>query len=139
MPTTIDMDEDLKRVTVVVPPGTRWTSFEQAAMIAVTRAPVMTDWAWIIDDQGPMDDIDVAGMMRIGETFRRLAQEPLRRTHTVVVTTDRFFRTWARVVDLNYGIRKHHAAPTLAAAVALLDQLEARPLPLSPRPNDLSL
>ena len=94
---------------------------------------------WIIDDQGPMDDIDVAGMMRIGETFRRLAQETLRRTHTVVVTTDRFFRTWARVVDLNYGIRKHHAAPTLAAAVALLDQLEARPLPLSPRPNDLSL
>lgn len=50
------MDEALERVTVVVPPGTRWTSFEQAALTAVIRTPVMTDWDWIIDDQGPMDE-----------------------------------------------------------------------------------
>jgi hypothetical protein len=115
----------LRRVIAVVPPGTPWASFERAALAAVEHAPTLTDWNWIIDDQGPMDDVGVAGMMRIGEAFRRLANDPLRRSHTVVVTTDRFFDTWARVIDLNYGVRKHHAAPTKAAAVALLGQLEA--------------
>jgi hypothetical protein len=66
-------------------------------------------------------------MIRIGKTFRELTAEPLRQRHTVVVTTDRFFDTWARVIDLNYGKRKHHSAPTRAAAVAMLDRLDAVP------------
>lgn len=73
-----------------------------------------------------MDDVGVAGMVRIGEAFRRLASQPERQTYTIVVTTDRFFPSWARVIDLNYGLRKHHPAPSLAAAMALMDRLEAR-------------
>jgi hypothetical protein len=125
MSVSIELDEDLRRATAVVPPDTRWSSFEKTVLAEVEREPVLTDWNWIIDDQGPMDDVDVAGMIRIGEAFRRLATEPLRRTHTVVVTTDRFFSAWARVIDLNYGNRKHHAAPTRSAAASLLAQLVA--------------
>ncbi|MFN3931759.1 MAG: hypothetical protein ACK4JY_08430 [Brevundimonas sp.] len=108
-----------------VPAGVRWTAFEAAVLGAIADTPALTDWNWIIDDQGPMDDVDVAGMSRIGDAFRRLARDPDRRTYTVVVTTDRFFATWARVIDLNYGNRKHHSAPTLARAIALLDRLES--------------
>lgn len=126
MSVTIELDESLRRATAVVPTGTRWSSFERIVLAAVERDPALTDWNWIIDDQGPMDDVDVAGMIRIGEAFRRLASDPLRQTHTVVVTTDGFFPTWARVIDLNYGSRKHHSAPTRGAAVALLNRLEAR-------------
>jgi len=71
-----------------------------------------------------MDDVDVAGMAATGAIFRELAREPARRTFTIVVTTDPYFENWARVIDLNYGARKHHAAPTRAAAQALLDRLE---------------
>jgi hypothetical protein len=125
MPVTIEADEELQRVTVTIPPGIRWASFEAAAREAIARAPDLTDWMWIIDDRGPIDDIDVAGMIRIGEDFRRLSRDPLRRTYTVVVTNDRYFDTWLKVVDLNHGARKHLAAPTLAAARALLDKVTA--------------
>jgi precorrin-6B methylase 1 len=66
-------------------------------------------------------------MARVGEAFRRLATSPVRRTYTVVVTTDPFFASWARVIDLNHSNREHHPAPTLAAAAALVERLEARP------------
>lgn len=125
MAVIVEVDAALRRVTALVPPGTRWASFEEVALTEINRAPILTDWNWIIDDQGPMDDVDVAGMIRIGEVFRRLTSDPSRQSHTIVVTTDRHFATWARVIDLNYGNRKHHAAPNRAAATALLDQLEA--------------
>jgi hypothetical protein len=60
VPVTIETDEALQRATAIVPPGTRWISFEEAAVAAVVRDPFLTDWNWIIDDQGPMDDVDVA-------------------------------------------------------------------------------
>ncbi len=125
MSVSIEIDEILQRAIAVIPPGTRWSSFETAALVEVNRTPRLTEWNWIIDDQGPMDDVDVAGMMRIGEAFRRLTRDPQRQNHTVVVTTDRFFDSWARVIDLNFGSRKHHSAPTLVAAIALLDRLDA--------------
>lgn len=125
MSVTIEVHEALQRATATVPPGTRWSAFEAAVLTAVNRTPRLTEWNWIIDDQGPMDDVDVAGMIRIGEAFRRLASDPPGQLHTVVVTTDRFFNEWARVIDLNYGNRKHHSAPTKLAAVALLDRLVA--------------
>ena len=125
MPVSLHTDPERRRVTATVPAGTRWTEFESTALAAVKRSPELTDWNWVIDDQGPMDDVDVNGMVRIGEAFRAGAAAPDRQTFTVVVSQDRFFDTWARVIDLNYGIRRHHAAPSLAAAVALLDRLEA--------------
>ena len=125
MPVTFQSDPERRRVVVTVPPGTRWAAFESATVGAIEAAPELTDWNWIIDDQGPIDDVGVEGMVRIGETFRRLAREPERPTWTVVVTTDRYFTNWARVIDLNYGARKHQGAPSLAAAMLLMDRLEA--------------
>lgn len=124
MSVTIETDQARRRATATVPPGTSWATFERAALAAVNATPELADWNWIIDDQGPIDDVDVGGMVRIGEAFCRLASAAGRNTHTVVVTTDRFFDTWARVIDLNYGERRHHGAPTLTAAIALLDRLE---------------
>ncbi|MBX9614271.1 MAG: hypothetical protein K2X25_01630 [Caulobacteraceae bacterium] len=123
MPIIFETDETLQRVTVTIPAGTRWAAFETAARAAIARTPDLTDWMWIIDDQGPIEDIDVEGMVRIGEDFRRFSRPPLRRTYTIVVTQDRHFDTWLRVVDLNHENRKHFPAPTLSAARALLDQL----------------
>jgi len=127
MPIAIQSSRARRRVIVVAPPDTRWRDFQELVRAAVQETPELTDWNWIIDDQGPMDDVDVAEMAATGEAFRRLAAAPERRTYTVVVTRDRHFPTWARVIDLNYGNRMHHPAPTLEAASALLDRLEAGP------------
>lgn len=125
MSISFELDQARRRAIATVPPGTSWIKFEKAVLAAVAGDPDLTDWNWIIDDQGPIDDVDVGGMVRIGETFCRLASAAGCNTYTVVVTTDRFFDTWARVIDLNYGERRHHGAPTLTAAIALLDRLEA--------------
>jgi len=116
-------DRARRRVVVTAPAGTRWAAFHEAVLAAIDRAPSLADYNWIIDDQGPMDDVDVPRMARTGQVFQARATRV--DTHTVVVTTDRFFPNWARVIDLNYGGRKHHGAPTLAAAHRRLDQLEA--------------
>lgn len=125
MPVTIDTDEKLQRVIVTVSEGTRWASFEAAKLATIAKEPDLSEWTWIIDDRGPIEDIDVAGVARIGADFQRRVRDPRRRTYTVVVTTDRYFDTWLRVVDMNHGARKHLAAPTLSAACALIDKLTA--------------
>ena len=125
MPVTIDTDEKLQRVIVTVPECTRWASFEEATLAIIAIEPKMTEWTWIIYDRGPIEDIDVAGVARIGAEFQRRVRDPLRRTYTVVVTNDRFFDTWLRVVDMNHGARRHLAAPTMPAACALADKLTA--------------
>jgi hypothetical protein len=126
MPITAEADEARQRLIVTVPGGTRWGAFHPFVVDLVTTRPALTDWNWIIDDQGPMDDVDVAGMVAIGAAFRRLTADPQRPKFTVTVTTDRFFANWARVIDLHYGVRRHHGAPTVAAAQRLMDQLETR-------------
>ncbi|RYG94969.1 MAG: hypothetical protein EON58_15165 [Alphaproteobacteria bacterium] len=125
MPVTIDTDEKLQRVIVTISEGTRWASFEAATLSTIAIEPDLTEWTWIIDDRGPIEDIDVAGVARLGAEFQRRVRDPLRRTYTVVVTTDRFFDTWLTVVDMNHGARKHLTAPTLPAAYALVDKLTA--------------
>lgn len=77
MPIIINEDEGLQRVTVTVPAETKWASFESVVRAAIATKPELTDWAWIIDDRGPIENIDIAGMMRIGEDFQRLSRYPL--------------------------------------------------------------
>ena len=115
-----------RRVVVTVPAGTRWRAFHAETLAAIDANPALTDYDWIIDDQGPMDDVDVEGMTKTGDAFKKLSQAPDRATFTIVVSTDRFFHEWARVIDKHYGQRRHLAAPTLTAAVELLDRLEQR-------------
>lgn len=125
MSVAVQPDPVRRRVVVTVPSGSRWSGLVCAVLEAVERWPELTDWNWIIDDQGPMDDTDVAGMTRIGDAFVRLRGAASGPTHTVVVTTDRFFGSWAPVIDANFGGRRHYAVPTLKGAMALLDRLEA--------------
>ncbi|WP_332660757.1 hypothetical protein [Brevundimonas sp.] len=122
----IASDDKLERVIATVPAGTRWTTFTNAVLTAIENAPAFVRYNGIIDDQGPMDDVDVPGVSRVGEAFRRLAGGSERPTFTIVVTTDRFFETWARVIDRHHGARRHLAAPSLDGAVSLLDRLEDR-------------
>lgn len=125
MPVTLETDPARRRVIVSVPPNVRWSRMEKTIVDAVQRTPELTGWDWIIDDQGPIDDVEVAGMARIGAVFRTLATGPAHSTHTVVVTTDPFFGPWAQVMDHHYGGRRHHAASTLQAALSLLDRLHS--------------
>jgi hypothetical protein len=115
-------DQGRRRMVVTVTPRTTWTSFQREVLKAVEQAPYLTDWDWIIDDQEPIEDVDVEGMMQIGSAFRRHASSVDQRTITVVVTDDRHFDNWARVMDHNYGSRQHMKAADLAEAHALLDR-----------------
>lgn len=120
----IAADHEQRRVVATVPSLTRWSAFHARVRAVIGASPGLTDYDWIIDDQGPMDDVEVGEMATTGEAFRAQGS-PDTRTFTVVISTDRFFETWARVIDKHYGNRSHYAAPTLEAAVALLDQLAA--------------
>ena len=123
--TTLTSDHKTHRVVATVPPQVRWAAFHSAARGAICSSSLLADYHWIIDDQGPMDDVNLDEMVRSGEVFRSHAARSPKQLATVVVTTDRSFDLWARVIDEHYGGRKHYAAPSLAAAHRLLDRLDA--------------
>jgi hypothetical protein len=121
MPITIQRD-GVRRILAKLTPGERWTHYVRVLETQLNRHPEWADWDWIIDDRGPLDDISVQGMTQAAALYRRHATGV--RSRTVVVTTDRYFAPWGRVMDHHFGNRTHHAAPTLAAARALLDNSE---------------
>ena len=120
-------DELHGRIDAIVPAGVRWSRFHEAVREAIALNPEWADWNWVIDDQGPMEDVDVPDMAATGEAFVAQCRHPLRQTYTVVVTSDRFFANWAKVIDSHYGGRKHLAAPTFDEAVALVKTLTGGP------------
>lgn len=126
MQVTTKLDAARERVTFRVPAGTRWTTFEATAAALLQTRPETADWNWLIDDAGPIEDVEADGMMRLGRLFVSLTRQPARRRWTVITTDDPHFPEWARVIDLHHGARRHLAAPTAAAAEALLDRLDAR-------------
>ena len=124
MTVTVRIEEQLSRVIVTVPPNTRWAAFQREVIGAIEDAPHITDWNWIIDEERQqMDDVDVDGMMRIGRTFRRHTRTP-ERAVTIVVTNDRFYALWARVMNYNFWGRQHQGAKTLREAEAMLDRID---------------
>lgn len=122
MPVTIESDSRKKRVRVTVDVDVRGPAFERAIEAALDRTPALSEWDWIIDDHAGVDDIGVEGTARIAGFYARHAPEPTRDSYTVIVTSDRHFAPWGRVMDLHFRRRTHLAAPTVEAAHALLDQ-----------------
>ena len=120
---TAEIHEAQSLVVINVPARTRWAEFHVFLRGLIEAQPILTNWNWIIDDRGPMDDVDVAEMARTGEVFRALASKRSGYAITIVVTSDPHFAPWAKVMDLNYGNRRHYAATTRAAAEALLGSL----------------
>lgn len=127
MAVTISVDEQRRRAVATVPPGTRLAEFVVAIVDEIERRPDLSGWDWLIDDQGPMDDVNVEGMTQVAAAYNRHRPETAPLRHTVVVTTDRFFGPWAKVMDLYFVQRLHHSAPTLAVAHQLLDRMSADP------------
>jgi len=123
-PVSFVRDPAARRALITAALGTPWIRFTEAVLAEVQADPQIADWNIIIDDQGPMQDVDVDGMIRMGEAFCKLAARPEDRTFTVVMTQDPFFATWARVIDMNYSGRRRHGAPTLGEARRLMDRLE---------------
>jgi hypothetical protein len=123
MPVTAESREAQCLIIITVPARTRWTEFQGFVRRCLETRPILADWDWIIDDQGPMDDVDVAEMALTGAMFRALAPNRGGYAITIVVTRDPHFAPWARVMDMNYGNRRHYAAATRAAAETLLDSL----------------
>jgi len=124
---TIEPDPLRRRVTVRIPAGTRWATFETTVTAFLEARPETADWNWVLDEDVPFADVDIPGLGRIAALYRRLGSRPAPRTWTVVVTTDPFFPDWARVIDMHFDNRLHLAAPTAAEAHALLDRLDASP------------
>lgn len=125
MQVSIQADETRARVTVRIPAGTRWATFEATVTAFLEAQPQTADWNWVLDEDVPFPDVDIPGLGRIAALYRRLGSTPAPRTFTVVVTSDPFFPDWARVIDMHFDNRRHLAAPTSAAAHALLDRLDA--------------
>lgn len=122
MPVAIESDLARKRVLVTIEPGVRWTEFERAVETALDRNPASSEWDWIIDDHARVDETGVEGVERIASLYARHAPDPARRSYTVIVSSDRYFAPWGRVMDLHFRNRTHLAAPTVEAAHHLLDQ-----------------
>ncbi len=122
MPVTIESDSQKKRVLVTVDVDVRGPAFERAIEAALDGAPALSEWDWIIDDHAGVDDIGVEGVARIAGFYARHAPDPARESYTVIVTSDRYFAPWGRVMDMHFRRRTHLAAPTIEAAHALLDQ-----------------
>lgn len=131
----ITANHEQRRVIATVMPGTPWRAFHAAVRAEIACAPELTDYDWVIDDQGPMDDVDVDAMAASGEMFKALSSEADRTTFTVVVSSGRFFGEWARVLDKFYGNRRHYASPTLESAITLLDQFDSERVGGVPRPG----
>lgn len=125
MQVSIQADETRARVTVRIPAGTRWATFEATVTAFLEAQPQTADWNWVLDEDVPFPDVDIPGLGRIAALYRRLGSTPAPRTFTVVVTSDPFFPDWARVIDMHFDNRRHLAAPTSEAAQALLDRLDA--------------
>ena len=123
-PVSFVRDPAARRALIKAALGTPWIRFTEAVLAEVQADPQIADWNIIIDDQGPMQDVDVDGMIRMGEAFCKLAARPEDRTFTVVVTQDPLFATWARVIDMNYSGRRRHGGPTLGEARRVMDRLE---------------
>lgn len=124
--TTLAIDHEIRRVLATVPPQTRWLAFHAIVREAICHASRLADYNWIIDDQGPMDDVNVDEMTRTGEAFRTRTSPSADKPVTIVITTDPSFSLWAKVIDEHYGGRRHYAAPTLDVAKRLLDGLDCR-------------
>jgi hypothetical protein len=122
---SIQADDTRARVTVRIPAGTRWATFEATVTAFLEAQPQTADWNWVLDEDVPFSDVDIPGLGRIAALYRRLGSSPAPRAFTVVVTTDPFFPDWGRVIDMHFENRRHLAAPTAAAAHALLDRLDA--------------
>ncbi|MFA4892250.1 hypothetical protein [Brevundimonas sp.] len=122
MPVMIECDLERKRVLVTVEVGVRPPEFERAIEEALDRHPPSSEWDWIIDDHARVDDIGVEGVARIAGLYARHAPDPARESYTVIITGDRYFTPWGRVMDLHFRRRTHVAALTVEAAHALLDE-----------------
>lgn len=122
MPVIVEVDPGRKRVLVTVEVGVRGPGFERAIEEALDRHPPSSEWDWIIDDHAGVDDIGAEGVARIAGLYARHAPDPLRDSFTVIITNDRHFAPWGRVMDLHFRRRIHLAAPTVEAAHALLDR-----------------
>lgn len=123
MTITFERDGTARRVLATISPGERFANYEREVATSLDLHPDWVDWDLIIDDQGPLDDITVDGMARIAEMYNRRTRGV--HSHTVVITSDPYFAPWGRVMNHHFGNRTHHKAPTVAAARALLDRLEA--------------
>lgn len=123
MPVRVESDPRRMRVLVTVDVGVRGPEFERAIEAALADQPASSEWDWIIDDHARVDDIGVEGVARIAGLYAAHAPDPSRDSRTVIVTDDRFFPPWGREMDLHFRRRTHLAAPSVAAAHALLDQL----------------
>ncbi|WP_374514860.1 hypothetical protein [Brevundimonas sp.] len=119
---TLSADTTRRRIIVAVADGARERHLQAAIRTALADHPEWARWDWIIDDDGRLEDLTVEGLQAAAEAFRAAGSEGADAL-TAIVTSDRFFGEMAHLLDLSFSGRRHLAAPSLQAALALLDRL----------------
>ncbi len=123
--------DPVRRLVLATPAeGARERHLVAAICAGLARNPEWADWDWIFDDGGRLDDLTVEGMRQAADAFAAAGASG--GAWSIVVTTDRFFDPWRRVMDLTFAGRRHCPAPTLEAADQLLRQLRAEPALATP-------
>lgn len=120
---TLSADPVLRRIVVTPLDGACERHLVETIRTELARQPHWADWDWIYDDRGRLADLTVDGMRQAAEAFNAAASEGGCNTWSVVVTDDRYFGGWARVLDLTFRNRRHVAAPSLEAADLRLRRL----------------
>lgn len=118
------LDEAVRRVFMA--PGPDVVGRQSARLIVemVTARPELADWDWIMDLRQASGDADNDDVATVARAFGRHAT-PGGRSYTVFVTEDPGFPLWARTMDPQFDGRIHLTAPSLEAALSLLDRRRA--------------
>lgn len=122
MPASITYLDDLRRVVMIVGEGTRGPDLARFTIEAVRARPELADWDWINDLTHPVEDSSAEDIPMIAEAFDPLST---RTSWTVFVTRDPGLALWAQVMDHQFRFRRHMVAPSIEAAMGMLDRKRA--------------
>ena len=114
-------DETNRRV--VMAPGPEVTGRQSSRLIVelVSARPELADWDWVMDLRQASGEADNADVATVARAFGQHATAG-GRSYTVFVTEDPGFPLWARTMDPQFDGRIHLTAPSVEAALGLVER-----------------
>lgn len=115
------IDEANRRVIMAPGPALTGRQVSRQIIELVKERPELADWDWVHDLRHSSGEADNADVSTVAQAFSRHAT-PGGRSYTVFITEDPGFPFWAQTMDPQFDGRIHLTAPSLEAALSLLDR-----------------